>query len=153
MAQAFRVLVIIQAAKAIEKAFKKKYKDIMAGNYHDELYMDSEAGALIKACKKVGQKYIYCSEENLKLELMGRRVIQDLMDVFLEGAYEGSKNGERFARKIYDLTSRNYRVVYENAKKEKNLPEGYCSMQLVTDYICGMTDTFACTLHKRLTNG
>ena len=84
---------------------------------------------------------------------MGRRVIHDLMDVFWEGALEGSNNKKGFAGKIFDLTSRNYRVVYEKAIKEREFPEKYCSMQLMTDYICGMTDTFACTLHKRLTNG
>ncbi len=153
MAQAFRVFVIIQSAKAVVKAFKENYKDIMNGDYHDELYKGSKAGALIEACKEVGQKYIYCSKANLKLELMGRRVIQDLMNVFWEGASEGSKDGSRFASKIYDLTSRNYRVVYKEAIKDKKFPEKYCNMQLMTDYICGMTDTFACTLHKRLTNG
>ncbi len=151
MAQAFRVFVIIESAKAIGKAFKEKYKDIMNGDYPNELYKDSEAGALIEACKRVGQKYIYCSRETLKLELMGRRVIHDLMDIFWEGASSKDKKG--FAGKIYDLTSRNYSVVYEEAKKKGDFPEKYCSMQLMTDYICGMTDTFACTLHKRLTNG
>lgn len=153
MSQAFRVFVIIQSAKAVEKAFKDKYTDIMIGDCHNELYRDSEAGALIDACKQVGTKYIYCSKENLKLELMGRRVIHDLMDIFWEGASTGSKEAKGFARKIFELTSRNYRVVYEKAKKDRKLPEEYCSMQLMTDYICGMTDTFACTLHKRLTNG
>ncbi|MFC1604846.1 dGTP triphosphohydrolase [Planctomycetota bacterium] len=153
LAQAFRVFVIIESAKAIEKAFKEKYKDIMDGNYHGELYKDSEAGALIEACKKVGQKYIYCSKETLKLELMGRRVIHDLMDIFWEGATKGSKEEKGFERKIFDLTSRNYLVVYGEAKKKGEFPDKYCSMQLMTDYICGMTDTFACTLHKRLTNG
>ncbi len=151
MAQAFRVFVIIESAKAIEKAFKEKYKDIMNGDYPNELYKDSEAGALIEACKEVGIKYIYCSKETLKLELMGRRVIHDLMDIFWEGASSKDKKG--FAGKIYDLTSRNYRVVYNKVMKEKELPAKYCSMQLMTDYICGMTDTFACTLHKRLNNG
>jgi len=153
MTQAFRVYVIIQSAIAIEKAFKENYKDIMKGNYHKELYEDSEAGALIEACKKVGQKYIYCSNENLKLELMGRRVIHDLMDIFWEGASTGSKKEKGFARKIFDLTSKNYRVVYNKAIVDKEFPAEYCSLQLMTDYICGMTDTFACTLHKRLTNG
>jgi dGTPase len=153
MAQAFRVFVIIESAMAVEEAFKEKYKDIINGDYPDELYKDSEAGALIEACKKVGQKYIYCSKETLKLELMGRRVIHDLMDIFWEGASTGSKEEKGFARKIFDLTSRNYHVVYKKAIKEKELPAEYCSMQLMTDYICGMTDTFACTLHKRLTNG
>ena len=153
MAQAFRIHVIIQSAKAIEKAFKEKYKDIMNGNYPYELYKDSEAGALIKACKEVGLKYIYCSKETLKLELMGRQVIHGLMDIFWEGASKGSKEKKGFARKIFDLTSRNYRVVYDKAMKEKKFPDKYCCMQLMTDYICGMTDTFACTLHKQLTNG
>ena len=153
MAQAFRIFAIIESAKAINRAFEEKYKDIMTGDYHGELYKDSKACALIKACKKVGQKYIYCSKETLKLELMGRRVIQDLMDVFWEGASEGSKDGSEFARKIYDLTSRDYRVIYEKAMEKKEFPAEYCQMQLMTDYICGMTDTFACTLHKRLTNG
>jgi len=153
MAQAFRVFVIIESAKAITKAFTEKYRDIMGGNYHGELYKDSKAGALIETCKKVGQKYIYCSKETLKLELMGRRVIHDLMDIFWKGASTGGKEEKGFARKIFDLTSENYRVVYNKAMEEKEFPEKYCCMQLMTDYICGMTDTFACTLHKRLTNG
>jgi len=153
MAQAFRVFVIIQSAKAVVKAFKENYKDIMNGDYHDELYKGSKAGALIEACKEVGQKYIYCSKENLKLELMGRRVIHDLMDIFWKGALTGSKKEQGFERKIFDLTSKNYRVVYDKAIEEQKFPAEYCSMQLMTDYICGMTDTFACTLHKRLTNG
>jgi len=78
MAQAFRVLVIIESAKAIEEVFKENYEKIMSGEYPRELYKDSAAGALIEACKQVGQKYIYCAKENLKLELMGRRVIHDL---------------------------------------------------------------------------
>lgn len=153
MVQAFRIHVIIQTAIAIEEAFKENYKAIMNGTYHNELYKDSKAGALIEACKNVGKKYIYCSKENLKLELMGRKVIQDLMDIFWEGASESRRDGNHFARRIYDLTSRNYRVVYESAIKDNKFPEEYCNMQLMTDYICGMTDTFACTLHKRLTNG
>ena len=152
-AQAFRIHFIIQAAIAIEDAFKENYQAIMNGNYHNELYKDSEAGALIEACKKVGQKYIYCAKDNLKLELMGRRVISDLMDIFWEGASIGSEKDKGFEHKIFDLTSRDYRVVYEKAIEEKKLPKKYCQMQLMTDYICGMTDTFACTLHKRLTNG
>ena len=151
MVQAFGINVIIQSAMAIQQAFKDKYEDIMSGEYHGELYRDSMAGALIEACKKVGRKYIYCAKENLKLELMGRRVIHDLMDIFWEGASIGSGEEKGFSRKIFELTSQNYRVVYE--LRETKFPDRYCQMQLMTDYICGMTDTFACTLHKRLTNG
>jgi dGTPase len=46
-----------------------------------------------------------------------------------------------------------YRDVWNKSRGKTKLPENYCCMQLVTDYICGMTDTFACTLHRQLTNG
>jgi dGTP triphosphohydrolase len=29
----------------------------------------------------------------------------------------------------------------------------YCKLQLVTDQVAGMTDTYACHLHKELSNG
>lgn len=170
MAQAFRVFAIANSVDAAIEIFKGKYKDIMNGLYHGELFEDSRAASLIKACKKVGQKRVYCAEQNLKLEVMGRHIIHDLMDIFWEGVLGGSGEGKKFKNKIFALMSENYRTVYKNSHKKINvltkyqailqnsqenlkLPQNYCCMQLLTDYICGMTDMFACTLHKRLTNG
>jgi dGTPase len=141
----------------------------MSGNYHKELFEDSKACSLIKACKKAGIKHVYFAEQNLKLEVMARRIIHDLMDIFWEGT-KGEVGGRKFADKILALMSENYRTVFKNAQEppkvlneyhavlnksrgKTKLPENYCCMQLVTDYICGMTDTFACTLHRQLTNG
>ena len=86
---------------------------------------------------------------------MGRLVIHDLMDLFWEAAStcDSSSVPKTFAGKAYALLSANYRSVFEKALQRKEMPETYCRLQLVTDYVCGMTDTFACTLHKRLTNG
>ena len=56
--------------------------------------------------------------------------------------------------KIASLISQNYRRVFCNSVKEiKNLPETYHRLQLVTDYVCGMTDSFAKDLHSELFNG
>ncbi len=151
MSQAFRVVAIKYLVDNTIDIFKKKYHDIMRGSYHGELIFDSKAASLIKACKEVGTKYIYCAEQNLKKEILGRNVIHDLMDIFWEGALKGTANKKTFPDKIFALTSENYRHAFNAAKKK--LPEKYCKMQLVTDYICGMTDTFACTLHRQLTNG
>jgi len=117
------------------------------------------AGALLKACKKVGLKHVYPSTSTLKLELMGRKVIHDLMDIFWEGASQCGTEKEPdcckrgFPKKAYNLISTNYRKVFEKTVKEGILPEWYCRIQLVTDQIAGMTDTYAITLHKRLMNG
>ena len=152
MAQAFRVVAIGKATGALIRIFKEKYPEIMEGTYAKELIKDSDAWNLIDACKKIGKKYVYVSRQNLSLELMGRKIIHDLMDIFVEGVLEDEENN-RFAKKIYALMSSNYRTVYDDAMKKGILPKFYCQMQLVTDYICGMTDTFACQLHRKLTNG
>ncbi len=164
VAQAFRTHSIALMTDAAFKQFCRCYDDLMRGRYHKELIKDPSCGAaeLVKACKTVGQVYIYPSSSTLKLELMGRRVIHDLMDVFWEGAKVcGTDEGQKgFPGKAASLISSNYRRIYNEEPKipfgalgMKGLPERYCRLQLVTDQIAGMTDSFAITLHQRLMNG
>jgi dGTPase len=106
---------------------------------------------------------IYQSDEILRVELMGRRVIQDLLSMFWEAAsnHRTAREGKGFAGKAYNLLSSNYRHIFDSAlsKRKANTrasniaPEEYYELQLVCDYIAGMTDTFAVNLHKKLTNG
>ncbi|MFA5300468.1 MAG: dNTP triphosphohydrolase [Lutibacter sp.] len=171
MVQAFRIYAIGMSVTAAITAFKQNYSRIMIGQYHNALYKDSKVASLISACKDVGLRYIYCTSENLKLEVMGKHIIHDLMDVFWQGLSSSKSSNSKFAKKIYKLISPNYRQVFECSKEKPSilkqyrkgnivkclgllpLPKDYYCMQLLTDYICGMTDTFACTLHKRLMNG
>jgi dGTPase len=138
--------------------FKDRYEEIMNGTYHGELLKDSEASGLISACKKLGRDFVYVSNETLKLEVQARHIIHELMDLFWTAAREYTPDAKLtdFAPKIYKLTSANYRVVFEDGLKsaaQVSIPQLYFRLQLVTDQIAGMTDTYACTLHKSLTNG
>lgn len=153
--QAMRIFAIGILVPLVVESFKTKYDEIMAGEYHGELIKDSSAKSLVKACKTIGKKHIYCSHETTRLEVMGREIIHDLMDLFWEGATHTKehRDGKDFPFKIFSLMSENYRTVFQEALKRGNLPTQYCQMQLVTDYICGMTDTFARTLHQQLQNG
>ncbi|NVJ13395.1 dGTP triphosphohydrolase [Myxococcus sp. AM010] len=167
-AQYFRTLIIGETKVAVLKAFQHYYSDLMERRPIDggELIPLSAASALIKACKKVGRTHIYTSEETLRLETMGRNILHDLMDIFWEGASAyplptaPEKHEEELKEfrkspegKIYRLLSENYRTAFESAITEKRLPPLYHRFQLVTDYVCGMTDTFACKLHSQLTHG
>ena len=151
--QYFRVRAIAHMVTRAARAFIEHYQEIMAGQYHGELLVDSDAGPLLKACRAVNRSKVYHSEETLKLELMGRKIIWDLMDVFHEGVSKDRPKASPFAKKAFRLLSGNYRSVYRHAMDEGRLPPHYCRLQLVTDYVCGMTDTFAAELHRRLTNG
>jgi dGTPase len=161
VAQAFRTFSIGAMKDAVSPLFTKRLEDIENGSYHEELVKDKEydASAFVDACKKIGQRYVYPSSSTIRLELMGRKVIHDLMDILWEGARLcGSKEEPKecrrgFAGKAFSLISDNYRKVFKAALEEKKLPERYYRLQLVTDQIAGMTDHFAITTHKRLMNG
>lgn len=160
-AQAFRTAALGFIVPAVRKAFTSNeiYDSIRAGTYGSELLMDDRciAKPLVVACKKIARTTVYPSKEILKLELRGRRVVHDLMDVFWEGARVGSAviKAKDYPGKAYKLISKNYRWVFE--EKMKNNPSGseerYLRLQLVTDYIAGMTDSFAVSLHETLFNG
>jgi dGTPase len=140
------------------RVFMKQYDKIMNGTYERDLVTESEAAALANSLRNIGQTRVYPTRSTLTLELMGRQVIGDLMDVFWEGAAAMPTSGpvrtKKFEGKAAALISSNYRKVFQEFAAEKPaLPEAYHRIQLMTDYICGMTDSFAKTLHAELFNG
>jgi len=155
LAQAFRIFTIIRSVPAVLEAFHAHYAQIMAGEFHGELVEKSAARSLIGACKRLARQCVYCADEVIRLEVMGTRVIQDLLALFWNAAStcgEAAKPHDRNG-KLYHLMSSNYRIVFEEGLRQGALPDLYLRCQLLTDYICGMTDSFACSLHRRLLNG
>ena len=150
---AFRTAYIGIIIDSVVKEFKNSYNSIMTGSYHDELVKKCEAKELVKSCKDVGREIIYCSHETLELELLGRHIIKKLLDLFWEGAkhYEGQFiRTNTFHGKILALMSKNYKMVFIN---NIHLDLKYRQLQLITDQLCGMTDTYSCDLYRKLTNG
>lgn len=152
--QYFRTLVIGKAVTAVTDKFFARYDDIMNGRYHGELIADAEnVSGLYKVLKEeIGRKYVYPAKENLRLELLGRNVIYQLMDLFYSA--DPSAKTRKFSGKAYHLLSQNYRTVFDKPDAhESRLPIEYRRLQLITDYICGMTDSFAINLHQELFHG
>ncbi len=156
-ASAFRTAAIRVMVDAVFCVFRNQYEDILRGKYPRSLLDDSNAKDLAHCLRTIAKKDVYSTRSTLLLELMGRHVIGDLMDVFWEGAQampaEGTPKASKFAGKAAALVSPNYRKIFQATLAEGRLPEDYCRLQLVTDYICGMTDSFATNLHSDLFNG
>lgn len=162
LAQAFRTNAITVATAGAFDEFKKSYSQIMAGKYHNSLIKQSSTAALIKACKVIGSEVVYKCSEVLKTELTGRRVIEDLLSIFWEAAKPVSDSSDEsaFAQKAFLLMSDNYRRVFRDAIDAIDWAapiasqlNTYYRLQLICDYIGGMTDSFATNLHRKLTNG
>jgi len=134
----------------------------MRGEYEGELVADPDCVAkdLIEISKtNILRRYLYTAPSILKLEVRERAVLHGLMDLFWEAAESADVSKppqtHEYAGKLYLLMSDNYRQVFEERIKQSpsSHPEFYVRLQLVTDEIAGMTDTYACRLHKELLNG
>jgi dGTPase len=158
-AAALRTAAVAISLEAAATTFECRYRQIMDGLYESDLASDCRTTPLIDLFKRIGQQRIYCTHATIKLELMGRCVIQDLMDLFWEGAQvlptDRAPRTKDFPGRIGALLSENYRTAFQHSVQDptSDLPEDYYIFQLVTDYICGMTDSFAKRLHAELTNG
>lgn len=155
-------LIGLNMEKAVDE-FIHNYDAIMNGEYQEELVHNNE---VIKNCKKIAGKNVFQHPSILKLEIMGRNIIHDLMSHFWKGIekfpYDEEEDGilkEKiypFEFKIYTLLSDNYKTVFENHFKINDIDDDkkqYLKLQLLADYICGMTDNFAKELHKEVYNG
>lgn len=132
---------------AIIETFIEKHDEILKGEFDSDLLDYSKARNIKKACKKLSSK-IFENKEILKTEISGGIVISFLLEEFTRAVT--SRNREDFQTKdgkLYNLISNNYRFLSNRYPYENKI---YNDLQLVTDYICGMTDTYATDLYKRL---
>jgi dGTPase len=145
--------------RAAVNCFESRYDEIMEGRYRGELVRDVnyEGAVLVKSCKELLRRTVFRQEEVLRLELRGRRVLHDLMDLFWEGVseflYRQKIGTASYGQKIYLLIAESYRALFEKRFAANPNDGKYLGLQLVTDYVSGMTDGYACRLHEDLING
>lgn len=157
-AQAFRTNLMSRLIPAALDEFQASYQAIMTGEYGHELVKRSRLGRLYNACKEVVKRHIFSSPEVLRLEIMGRRVIHDLLDLYWEGVAPASRDEKGFSNKLYSIVSDNYRNAFEQDLSrdfptiDPSSKTLYLQLRLVCDQVAGMTDAYAVSQHHLLIN-
>ena len=91
----------------------------------------------------------------LKLELSAQKIVSSLLDDFIpavlywDAAGDGDKS-TKAEKKVISIISNNIKQDYLNAKGEDAVYNLYLRFLMVTDYISGMTDSFAKNLYQEL---
>jgi dGTPase len=149
--QKFRVHAIALMIDRARRAFEDNLDALLDGTLDRDLLDLSEAHLLCKALKRFDREHAYRHKFVLALESRGFNVIQELMDHLWyaienrdDRVSEGAVRATPFAAYAYQRISENYRRVFENAKG--SLCDRYRELQLLTDMISGMTDTYAVNL-------
>ena len=153
--QMFRVYAIGRMIGDVRNAFSEKYKEIMSGSFKVDLLKVSKSNKLCQLLKKFDKDHAYMHRSVLEVELDGYNTIRGLMDFLWMGISLREQKGDvrssrktPFASYCYSRISENYRRVFEN--ENNGMPIRYRELQLLTDMISGMTDTFAITLYDDL---
>lgn len=138
----------------IRDAFLDHYEEIIEGTFHDELIDVCKEKDVILGLKKLAFDKVYQASSILKLELMGNEVIRFLLDRFVQALilYDTNNEMTEIEHKYIALLSGNYLDNYHRSV-EHITDEGerlYHRLLLATDFISGMTDSYAKSLYREL---
>lgn len=144
------------------------YQEIMAGDYQKDLFVGTNHAYSVTVIDKIMREFVFPNRGIVKLELAADAILSNLLQKFTIAAlfhdkvYSSSNYVNIPAyQKLYSLISDNYRAAYkqslncfrqrhpadEEAYREYDI---YLRLLLVTDYISGMTDSYAKSLYQEL---
>ncbi|MCQ4636920.1 deoxyguanosinetriphosphate triphosphohydrolase [Anaerovorax odorimutans] len=133
--------------------FTRNYQSIMKGSYKKDLFAGTYGEAMMQALGDIAFDYAFNTEPILKLEIAAQTIFNFLLDKFVSAAvyYDTPETQSDVSKKLMALISDNYKGIYHIYAKDKGPVEKlYLRLLLVTDFICGMTDSYAKTLYQEL---
>lgn len=137
-------------------SFMIRYDDIMAGTYRKELLADMPGSLLLEVLGDVAYRYAFLSESILKLEVAADAIFDFLLERLVKAlryydTHEWKMHACAVDEKIVGLLSPSFKQIYKIHSEGKSENERlYLRLLLATDYVSGMTDSYARRLYREL---
>jgi dGTPase len=146
--QNFRIQTQTFMLQEASKIFLDKHDDIIDGKFDKDLLLNSDAAPLRKAFKRLSYEN-FNHKSVLMRELAGERALNFLLDTFVRAILSTNYNDPKTKEgKLFAIISQNHKYVFEKLNTYGNTQ--YNKLQLITDYLSGMTDTYALKLYHEL---
>lgn len=148
-------IVRVQAIliSCITSGFTSNYDDIMDGAYKYDLFHGTDGEELMELLGDVAYRYVFSSDMIYRQEVSEAVIVDFLMDKLVQAVlyYDTGHRQNALDQRIVSVISDNYRMAYRMQAKGKSEAEKlYLRLLLVTDYVCGMTDSYAKRLYQEL---
>lgn len=133
------------------KAFIDQEKRILAGDYHHALCEDIPSADALSALTTFAAQHIYNCSLVVQTEIAGYRILGDLLELFCGAAEDIAESAAQhrrasaFSEMIVNLLPS--RFIGENRIFDTRCYERTLN---IIDYVSGMTDSYAVTLHQKL---
>lgn len=135
--------------------FTHSYSEIMSGTFKKDIFEESFHGGTIRILKEVMHEFVYSTPSIIKMELAAQSILNSLLDKFIPAViyYQEAPSlyqQTKAERNLTNLISENYKENYLKSKTDDPVYNLYLRLLLVTDFICGMTDSYAKNLYQEL---
>jgi dGTPase len=146
--QRFCQAAVRQMTKSAIEYFLEKSEEIVAGTFDGSIVemngrkaRGMKLASLCTALKKVMEAGVYSHLEIITREQPTKKVIHSLLDAIDAELFENPKGA--LAGKVYSLAP-------SNPCDRNDVSENYTRAMRMTDYVSGMTDTFAFAEYQRI---
>lgn len=133
--------------------FTSHYGEIMAGTYKYDLFHETFGEKLMNLLGDIAYRYVFSSMAIYKMEAVEASILDFLLDKLVHAVlyYDTEKRLNSIDSRVVTFISDNYKRAYQYQARGKSEAEKlYLRLLLVTDYVCGMTDSFAKRLYQEM---
>lgn len=133
--------------------FTKNYDAIMEGTYGKDIFSGTYGEGLMNLLGDMAYRRVFVTPSIYKMEVAESVILNFLMDKFVNAVlyYDTDVKLGEIEKRIVSFISENYKSAYHKQAEGKDEAEKlYLRLLLVTDYICGMTDSYAKRLYQEL---
>lgn len=135
-----RSIVINKLINECITVFFNHYDEIMAGAFNSTLIKEVPAPTIasLKKITDISVKQIYAHPTVVQIELAGYKIIDTLLDTFIQAIF----NQSGYDKKLLSIIPEQYM---------NNQETTYGKIQTIVDYLSGMTDVYALDLYRKIT--
>lgn len=133
--------------------FTSNYEAIMSGRYGQDLFHGTYGEKLMDLLGTMAYKEVFCSKDIYKMEIIESVMLDFLLEQFVGAIiyYDTEITLGTIDKRMIAFISDNYRNAYHIQSEGKSEAEKlYLRLLLVTDFICGMTDSYAKRLYQEM---
>lgn len=133
--------------------FTSNYDSIMAGTFPYDLFYGTFGEKLMDLLGDMAYRRVFSSMAIYKMEVCESAILNYLMDKLVHAAlyYDTDEPQDTIDRRVVSFISDNYKNAYKRQAEGKSEEEKlYLRLLLVTDYVCGMTDSYAKRLYQEM---
>jgi dGTPase len=147
--QFLRAKVINEAIRQAMDCFLDNEDAILAGRFDLPLLSQVPMCGDFDRLVDFARERIYCAPEVVGIQTAGYQVVGELLERFVQVVDDVAEHGERASPRSTMII----RLVPEQFLGEGRIPspDPYTRLLRLTDFVSGMTDSFAVSLYKKIT--